>query len=144
MPKGVQVVRLRLLERIRNASKFPNYIETNTGEALADSLQKHLALILNTHQGSSASAPDFGMPDFVNLSEQSDLDSLRELSKILTQVISKYEPRLKNSLVIYSESNLETGVLEFSLTGYVEINEEKRNLFFSANINPDGKIDVRK
>jgi type VI secretion system protein len=119
-------------------------LDYNNSEALNDSLAKHLSLILNTHQGSSASAPDYGIPDFASLTSQTDIDSLRELAKILTEVIRKYEPRLKNPTVTHTSGTQETGVLEFSLSGQVELNEEVRDIFFATAITPDGKITVNK
>jgi type VI secretion system protein len=84
------------------------------------------------------------MPDFVSLTGQTDLDTLRELTRIITEVIKKYEPRLKNPEVNHTASTEENGVLEFSLSGVIELHNEKRNLFFSTAINPDGQILVSK
>jgi type VI secretion system lysozyme-like protein len=137
-------MRLRLLERIRNASKGLSALDFNNSEALTDSLARHLSLILNTHQGSSASAPDFGIPDFASLASQTDLDSLRELARILTEVVRKNEPRLAGAVVSHTGANQDSGVLEFSLSGQVEFNDERRSLFFATSINPDGKIVVDK
>ncbi|MDR3135769.1 MAG: type VI secretion system baseplate subunit TssE [Deltaproteobacteria bacterium] len=137
-------VRLRLLERIRFAHHGLNALDYNNSDALVDSLAKHLSLILNTHQGSSVSAPDYGIPDFASLTSLTDLESVRELARILTEVVRKYEPRLKNAVVTHSAGNQETGVLEFSLNGQVELNDEVRNIFFATAITPDGKITVNK
>jgi type VI secretion system protein len=108
---------------------------------LTASLEHHLILIFRTHQGSSASAPDFGLPDFSSLAGESDLETLREMARILTDVIRKYEPRLKNPAVTHVPSR-QTGVLEFSLSGEIEFNNERRSLFFSTSIHPDGQIEV--
>jgi type VI secretion system lysozyme-like protein len=118
--------------------------EAEAAEELVDSVVKHLALILNTHQGSSASAPDFGMPDYLSLSSRTDLDGLRELARILNEVIRKYEPRLRNAAVGQAAGGMESGVVEFSLSGTVEISREKRSLFFSTALNPDGRVVVSK
>ncbi|MDR1870672.1 MAG: type VI secretion system baseplate subunit TssE [Deltaproteobacteria bacterium] len=132
-------MRLRLLERIRQ-SHGPE-AEMTFVEALTASMEKHLRLILNTHQGSSASAPDFGLPDMASLAGDSEIDTFKEMARVLTEVIRKYEPRLKNAEV-QKAPNRETGVLEFSVTGNVELTNEKRSLFFSTAIHPDGQIQV--
>jgi type VI secretion system lysozyme-like protein len=137
-------MRLRLLERVRNASSGLTSIDTNTSETLIASLEKYISMILNSHQGSSVSAPDFGMPDFVSLTGQTDLDTIRELTKTITEVIKKYEPRLKNPVVTHTVSSQETGILEFSLSGVIELHNEMRSLFFSTAINPNGHITVYK
>jgi type VI secretion system lysozyme-like protein len=136
-------LRPRLLERIRAAKPDAPKTAENT-DALIASIERHLELILNTHQGSSASAPDFGMPDFVSLAGETGLDSLRELSSVLTEVVRRYEPRLTNPVVTHSAASQETGVLEFSLSGVIEFRDESRGLFFSTSINPDGRIVVTK
>lgn len=136
-------MRLRLFERIR-AAKPGAPAPADNAEALIASIERHLELILNTHQGGSASAPDFGMPDFVSLAGDTGLDSLRELSRVLTEVVRRYEPRLRNPVVTNSAASQETGVLEFSLSGVIELRGESRGLFFSTSINPDGKIVVTK
>jgi type VI secretion system protein len=138
-----QRLRLRLLERLRNARQNKGSPDYNSEDLIA-SIERHLDIILNTHQGSAAAAPDFGMPDFVSLASQSDLDSLRELTRVLTEVIRKYEPRLQNPQISYLASKEESGVLDFSLSGIIELNNERRNLFFSTFINPDGRIVVTK
>jgi type VI secretion system lysozyme-like protein len=135
---GAQM-RLRLLERIR-LSQGPRQ-DLNSSEVLTASLEKHLALILNTHQGSSASAPDFGLPDLASLTGESDLDTLRDMTRIISEVIRKYEPRLKNASVSQAPSR-QTGVLEFTLSGTIELGEEKRKLVFSTAVHPDGQIVV--
>jgi type VI secretion system protein len=146
-------MRLRLLERIRAAGKGRAAAEGDGREALAASLERHLSLILNTHQGSSASAPDFGMPDFMSLSSQTDLDSLRELTADLTEVIRKYEPRLRDPQVVPAPPGQEgggqgggpaVGVLEFAVSGTAELERESVSLFFSSSISPDGRVIVKK
>jgi type VI secretion system protein len=137
-------MRLRFLERVRNAQHGATAIESNNSEALTLSLERHLSLILNTHQGSSASAKDFGMPDFVSLNSLSDLDGIKELNAALTEVIRKYESRLLSAQIVYVPGNAETGILEFTLSCTVEMNNEKQDIFFSTSIAPDGKISVHR
>jgi type VI secretion system lysozyme-like protein len=112
-----------------------------TAEALTASLEKYLYLILNTHQGASSSAPDFGLPDMASLAGDSEIETFQELARILTEVIRKYEPRLKNAEVKKAPGR-QTGVLEFTVSGVIEMAEENRALSFSTAIHPDGQIQV--
>ncbi|MDR2141035.1 MAG: type VI secretion system baseplate subunit TssE [Deltaproteobacteria bacterium] len=132
-------MRLRLLERIRqNRGTGPGL----TGaEALVASLEKHLNLILNTHQGSSASAPDYGLPDMASLVGDSENENFNKMAKILTEVIAKYEPRLKNAVAQRAPFR-QTGILEFTVSGLIELDNEDRDLLFSTAIRPDGQIQV--
>ncbi|MDR1396040.1 MAG: type VI secretion system baseplate subunit TssE [Deltaproteobacteria bacterium] len=132
-------MRLRLLERIRQPRSPKAGLKTR--EALTASLEAYLFRLLNTHQGSSASAPDFGLPDLGSLAGDSDLETLREMSRILTEVIAKYEPRLKNPQVSQAPGR-QTGVLEFTLSGTIELGSEQQALSFSTSIHPDGQITV--
>ncbi|MDR1039580.1 MAG: type VI secretion system baseplate subunit TssE [Deltaproteobacteria bacterium] len=136
-------MRLRLLERIRAASGARR-LGRSKSDDLMESLEKYLSLILNTRQGSSMSAPDFGMPDFVSLMGRGDLDGIRELSRVLTEVVHEYEPRISEAEVVYSPGREESGVLEFSLSGSIEIENQKQSIFFQTSINPDGAVNVKK
>jgi type VI secretion system protein len=136
-------MRLRLLERIRAAAGGKPQ-GTSKSDDLLGSLQKHLALILNTRQGSARSAPDYGMPDFVNLMSRGDQDGIRVLARALTQVVQTYEPRIRGASVSYVPGNEESGVLDFSLSGSIEIENQRQNIFFQTSINPDGEVHVRK
>ncbi|MDR2339352.1 MAG: type VI secretion system baseplate subunit TssE [Deltaproteobacteria bacterium] len=136
-------MRLRLLERLR-AVERGEARSGNEMEALTASLEKHLVFILNTHQGTSQSAPDFGMPDFVSIMGNSDLDNIRELTQIITDVIEKYEPRIGNVEVGFNQSTKDTGVLDFTLNCSMIVNGVRRDLFFNTLITPDGSVRVRK
>jgi type VI secretion system lysozyme-like protein len=130
------------MERIRAASEGLAANKSPTREELTRSLERHLGLILNTHQGSSESAKDYGMPDFISLSGRSDLDGIREVAKTLSQVIGKYEPRLKSAKVTHVPAQEENGILEFAISATADFDREIRNLYFSTSISPDGKVTV--
>ncbi|MDR1037802.1 MAG: type VI secretion system baseplate subunit TssE [Deltaproteobacteria bacterium] len=136
-------MRLRLLERIRSAYGSRKKGRSKSDDLL-ESLERHLRLMLNTRQGSSKSAPEYGMPDFVSLMGRGDLDAIRELSRVLTDVVQEYEPRIADATVTYNPGREETGVLEFSLSGSIEIDNQRQNIFFQTSINPDGAVNVRK
>jgi type VI secretion system protein len=136
-------MRLRLLERVRAAAGGAKPGGAKSDSLLA-SLQNHLALILNTRQGSSESAPDYGMPDFVSLMGRGDLDAIRDLTRVLNEVIRKYEPRISDPKVTYLAGREEPGVLEFSLSGSVEIESRRQEIVFQTSINPGGTVNVRR
>jgi type VI secretion system protein len=136
-------VRLRLLERVRAAASGRRRGRSKSDDLL-NSLERHLSLILNTRQGSSKSSPDYGMPDFISLMGRGDLEAVRELARVLTEVVRKYEPRITDPQVRHIPGREETGVLEFSLSGTVEIESQKQSIFFQTSINPDGAVNVRK
>ncbi|MDR2200148.1 MAG: type VI secretion system baseplate subunit TssE [Deltaproteobacteria bacterium] len=136
-------MRLRLLERLKAAERGES-LKAASAEELTLSLEKHLSLILNTHQGTSRSAPDFGMPDFASVMGSSDLDNIRELAGVIAQVIAKYEPRISNVEVTYNQGNKESGILDFSLSCSMMINDIKRELLFNTIIAPDGSVRIRR
>jgi type VI secretion system protein len=136
-------MRLRLLERLR-AAEMGETRKQREVETITASLEKHLSLILNTHQGSSMSAPDFGMPDFASIMGNSDLDNIRDLTRILGEVIAKYEPRVSNVVVNFNQGSKDSGILDFSLNCTLMLNGVKRDLFFMTMITPDGSVKVKK
>jgi type VI secretion system protein len=136
-------MRLRLLERIRAAERG-DFRKGGEAEALIASLERHLSLILNTHQGTSMTVPDFGMPDFVSIMGSSDLDNIRELTKVLADVITRYEPRVQDVKVNFNQASKEAGMLDFSLTCSLLLSGVKREVFFDTVIAPDGSIKIKK
>jgi type VI secretion system protein len=136
-------MRLRLLERLRAAERGETR-KAQEADALIASLEKHLAVILNTHQGTSLSAPDFGMPDFVSIMGNSDLDNIRELTRVISEVIAKYEPRITDVQLDFKPSSKDRGILDFSLNCALDLHGVKRELFFQTEITQDGSVKVRK
>jgi type VI secretion system protein len=131
------------LERTREALA-PARAKKSPGEQLMASVETHLRSLLNARQGTSKSGPDFGMPDYQSLLSLGDRDGIRELARVLAEVIRKYEPRLAQATVSYVPGSAENGVLEFSLGGVLTIGESRQNVFFQTSITPDGAVTVRK
>jgi predicted component of type VI protein secretion system len=84
------------------------------------------------------------MPDFISIMGQGDLDGIRELTRIINEVIRKYEPRLISPVVSHVPGPSENGILEFSLSGSIEIGRARHNIFFQTSIRPDGAVNVHK
>ncbi|GFO60543.1 hypothetical protein GMST_28680 [Geomonas silvestris] len=90
----------RLLERLSSLEREPLRREGLDRARLIDSIVRHLALILNTRQGSVPAASGFGMPDFQEFL-QSYPQSVRELEAGIRRTIELYEPRLQAIQVVF-------------------------------------------
>jgi type VI secretion system protein len=136
-------MRPRLLERLKAAER--NLARRGSeADALADSIERHLSLILNTHQGMSQSAPDFGIPDLASIMGNSDLDNIQGLGRVIADVVAKYEPRVTDVSVGFNRAAKEGGILNFTLNCSLVANGVRRELFFNTLITPDGNVKMTK
>lgn len=120
-----------ILGRLKTGQRQVNDVE---------SIIAHLAVLLNTHNGDSGTAMDFGVPDFTDAlhdmpnQTSSFLDTIR-------QVILRYEPRLRNVTVRLAprENPLE---LNFEISA--RLNDANRTLLrFQSTVGPGGHFKVR-
>ena len=132
----------RLLERLRTMEKDPDWRGTSDPQIVIASVLAHLAKILNTRQGSAPTAIDLGMPDFTILSGALDADSLPAMEETLTQVISRYEPRLADVRVHSDPLPDRPFMVTFKLTAKVQVEDRKLPVVFETMLDADGHITV--
>jgi type VI secretion system protein len=88
---------------------------------VGDPVRSHLALLLNTRQGSVATQPDYGLPDVSGFYSEYPA-SMAELRTVVEDLIKKYEPRLESVKVRIVETDHKEFRVCFLITG--EIDEE--------------------
>lgn len=137
---------MRLLERIRNMARTPAERRETDDKSIQDSILQHLIRLLNTRQGSSMLAPDYGMPDLSALWTSETGDSMRRIEDILTHVVSRYEPRLRDVSVRFLRDRKEPSQLSFALTATMAIPElrDERTMYLQTVLTPSGRIRVRR
>ena len=133
----------RLLERIRNIERNPGQRGAVDSVSTVQSVMNHLRRILNTRQGSALIAQDFGVPDFTNLGSTFGQDTIPDIQKAITDVILRYEPRMRRVAVTYVPmAGDELGVL-FKLEGSIDTETKSIPVVFETVIDPDGKVRVK-
>lgn len=113
-------------------------------EVLIESIRNHLQRILNTRRGSVPIDPDFGVPDFTNLAGSFSSGTTREVMDSLTDMISRYEPRLKHPRILVAEGGREILSLNFSLEGDIEVNDRDIPIRLTTQVSSSGKVSLQR
>lgn len=67
---------------------------------VVSSIREHLSRLLNARQGSLKHLPDYGLPDLGEIYQKIP-ESLQQLKQAILNLISRYEPRLRNSKITF-------------------------------------------
>ncbi len=132
----------RLLERIRSFERDPSRRGRADHGRLVDSVLAHLRHILNTRQGSTLIAPDYGVPDFLDFL-QTYPDSVREIERSIRTAIQTYEPRLLGVRVAFIPQEDDVLALRFQITARIA-GEDGGSVHFETVVDTDGKIAVKR
>jgi type VI secretion system protein len=90
----------------------------NLHDALLKSVHSHLERLLNSRQGDLSHLPDYGLPDMGEIYQ--DLPgSAPVLTAAIKACIEKYEPRLKNVVVVPQINNSPKSVLDLLISGHI-------------------------
>lgn len=135
----------RLLERIRLMDKSTHWEGEDSIDIVCDSIMMHLTQILNTRQGSTLIAQDFGIPDFSNLITTSfDAKEIERMERGLSKVISRYEKRLKNIRVTYKPNTEHAFALPFELQADLVGSTQKDPIHFHTVFHSQGRASIEK
>jgi type VI secretion system protein len=132
-----------LLERIRRAAD-PTSTERATwrAEDLETAVVDHLERLLSTRQGGSLTAPDYGVPELSELSNNF-VDALAISQRALKACLTAYEPRVKNVQVRGTKFDLTDMQFEFEVTGSIQhADGRKTALRITLGIDPSAKLRI--
>ncbi len=132
----------RLLDRIRLVDKNPNRRVTQDPKQMIHSVQDHLQRILNTRQGSTPIAEEFGVPDFTNFMSAFP-DSKRSIERSLRQTIQKFEPRLRGVRVGFHPQEDDPMTITFEITAQLVLENHKEAVHFESQVDSGGHIKVK-
>lgn len=134
--------RLRFLERLRHARQQGD--ERNTVETtdIIQSVTNHLSRILNTRQGNTVLAQDFGMPDFSALGASFSTTELPRIERELSAFISRCEPRLKQVHIRYAPDPNQPLQLAFFLDAELALEEETVRIHWTTLVEPSGRVII--
>lgn len=132
-----------LLERVRRAAN-PVSSERATwrAEDLESAIVDHLARLLSTRQGGSLTAPDYGVPELSELSNNFT-DALAMAQRALKATLTTYEPRLKNVQVRGTKFDLVEMQFEFEVTGTIQHSDGRRtSLRIGLGVDSGSKLKI--
>lgn len=132
----------RLLDRIRLVDKNPNRRVSEDPKQMIHSVQEHLQRILNTRQGSTPIAEDFGVPDFTNFMSAFP-DSKRGVERSLRQTIQKFEPRLQGVRVGFHPQEDDPMSISFQISARLVLEGHKDPVSFESQVDSSGHIKVK-
>lgn len=103
-----------------------------------DDVLAHLRILLNSRQGQSPSAPDYGLPDLTDFMHSLP-HGVRALELVLQRVVERYEPRLTDVRLRYQPSDDDPWIA-FVITG--RFRQTRQTCRFNGSLHPDGSVSV--
>jgi type VI secretion system protein len=128
-----------LFERLADAAPTRFLTEDESVGRFVDSVLAHLRKMLNTRQGDSLAAPDYGMPDITDFAQF----SADEVQMGIKRSIENFEPRLKKPVrVTCISSKDEWPRLRFEIVAGLLSPREKVRVRFESTVEESGHIEI--
>lgn len=135
----------RFLEKLRRTDENPSHRGEVDSPHVVESIMTHLQKLLNTRQGGTVIAEDYGVPDFTNLVSNYNIESVQELAGEIQKIIQKFEPRLANVIVTAEEKGLDMLELRFKIAGRLKVDDHHvYPVIFRTVVDPDGRVKINK
>ena len=132
----------RLLERMRNIELNPDRREGRDTGRRINSILNHLQRVLNTKQGSTPIADDYGIPDFTNMPGAFSTGATHDMERMIKQVIEKYEPRLAKVRATFKAQEDDVLSLRFEIDA--RLADEEIPVTFETVVVSGGKINIKE
>jgi type VI secretion system protein len=113
---------------------------------LASAVVMHLRQLLATRQGSSITAPDYGVPDVTDLLHDMT-EAVAVTQRQVKQTIQTYEPRLKNVQVRHIRNDNGEGqpAMVFEITGHIVLEDgRKQPLRIGTTLDEHGNVALEE
>lgn len=128
-----------LLERIENPEP-PDMRHLAVDEELVfDSIRRHLQRMLNSRRGTASAVPDYGTTDLSGLLRTNE--SLETIRLEMMESIERYEPRLREVEISFSDGN-DLFSMNFDVSARVVTSEGELPTVFRSVIGPNGQVRV--
>ncbi len=132
------------LERAAN----PNSTERHTWKAedQASAVIRHLQQMLATRQGSSATCPDYGVPDVTDLVHDIT-EAVAVVQRGVKASILAYEPRLKNAQVrhVRNEAAGAMPTMQFEISGHIVLADGRRQAVrIGTSLDQHGNVELQE
>ena len=130
-----------LLERIDEPEEQGRRLNADPAR-LSASIGRHLTRMLNVRQGSVATLPDYGMPDFNDLINQFP-DGVNVIRRAIRDSIERYEPRLRRVSVKQVRNEDDPLDLRFTISASMILDDGEEPVVFETLIGDSGQVRVR-
>jgi type VI secretion system protein len=125
-----------LFDRLRAPDRGAQRSVQHRTEQVYDSILRHLQRLLNTRQGDSAAAPEYGIPALTDVDYASRAEEMR---REIERAIRAYEPRLEGVRVRYVDPDpLDPLRIRFEIDGRLATGEEQVGVRFSTVVDAGG------
>ena len=131
-----------LIDRLRNPRPDEKRRAGVDLAAIEESILAHLQRMLNSRQGCSLSAPDYGTPDVSEVARDR-AEAVTQMEASIRRSIEKYEPRLTDVTVRFVKSDDEMLVLCFEVSARLKTKEVDAGVRFTTRMVPEGRVDVK-
>ncbi len=136
----------RLLERIAAAGDDRGSVRYQATakedlEVLVESVRRHLGRLLNSRQGMSEAAPEYGLPAMSDLIAGRDQYILLVQEAIRT-TIERYEPRLRRVRVTHQADEGKPQTLVFRVDATLVSASGEHRVWYETAFSPNGELEV--
>lgn len=134
----------RLLEKLRRWSTTGPLLPASSSEGeLLNSVTSHIRQILNTQQGSVPIAEDYGLPNTNELFTHFNPAVKEDLAEKLTEVLTRYEPRLREVKVEVFNPNRATMQIRCQITGKIVSGTQEIPVYLTSLLTQRGRVIVK-
>jgi type VI secretion system protein len=142
-PKSIMSRERSILERLADPRPDAPRTTRRDNSQLISSILEHLGKMLNTRRGNAPVAPEYGIPDIVDL-VHSFPESIRLMEQAIRSTIEKYEPRLTNVRVKHLLPEDDVFALHFEVTAVlVQESSKRESIWFETKVTNNGEVTVR-
>lgn len=136
-----------LFNRLNQAAD-PTNVERHTWKAkdLAADVMAHIQQLLSARQGSSLTAPDYGVPDVTELLHEVN-EAIAVTQRAVKHSLQTYEPRLKNVQVRHTRTEGANGqpAMVFEITGHIVLEDgRKQPLRINTSVDDHGNVSLEE
>jgi len=132
-----------ILERLADPRPDAPRTTQKDNSQLVSSILDHLGRMLNTRRGNAPVAPEYGIPDLVDLIH-SFPESIRTMEKAIRATIENYEPRLTNVRVRHVGQEDDVFSLHFEITAMLSTpGSARQSVWFETKVANSGEVTVR-
>jgi type VI secretion system protein len=120
----------------------PPSSQVNTAR-FADSVLRNLRNVLNTRQGETPIAPDYGLPDLSEVAHNFP-ESIAAMRKAIKATIEKFEPRLHRVMVRHIGTPENLLMIKFQIKAQLILEENRSSIMFSTQVDSSGFFKVER
>ncbi len=110
-------------------------------DALVESVRRHLGRLLNSRQGMSEAAPDYGLPAMSDLVAGRD-QYVQMVQDAIRTTIERYEPRLRRVRVTQQAEESKPQTLMFRVDAVLVSASGEHRVWYETAFSPKGELEV--